>query len=296
MSDGEPGYVYLLVNYSMPGLVKVGRSTRRPGQRVSELSSVTGVPTPFELVFDVYVSDCQAVEREIHDRLAQAGLRVSDDREFFDAPIREVVRLMRELEEEYPAFPGDEARAEAGRMFTDIEVATPEEADAVMRELERRQALDPTRGTTEILLEIRDEIRQDRSAFYREAAANRNAEKSTPATEEDILAVVEELEQEETRIDIDQDVLEDRDELFAQAARLIVVNDAGSTSLLQRRLRIGYGRAARIIDQLHHAGIVGPSRGSRPRDVLVDREERKQILHADRETRVSGSDPWWKFW
>jgi S-DNA-T family DNA segregation ATPase FtsK/SpoIIIE len=43
----------------------------------------------------------------------------------------------------------------------------------------------------------------------------------------------------------------------------------GSTSLLQRRLRIGYGRAARIIDQLHEAGILGPPDGSKPREVLI---------------------------
>jgi S-DNA-T family DNA segregation ATPase FtsK/SpoIIIE len=43
-----------------------------------------------------------------------------------------------------------------------------------------------------------------------------------------------------------------------------------STSLLQRRLRIGYGRAARVIDQLHAAGVLGPPDGSKPRDVLVD--------------------------
>jgi DNA segregation ATPase FtsK/SpoIIIE, S-DNA-T family len=61
----------------------------------------------------------------------------------------------------------------------------------------------------------------------------------------------------------------DRDALFREAAEACIQNQGGSTSLLQRRLRIGYGRAARIIDQLHYAGILGPPDGSKPRDILV---------------------------
>jgi S-DNA-T family DNA segregation ATPase FtsK/SpoIIIE len=62
---------------------------------------------------------------------------------------------------------------------------------------------------------------------------------------------------------------EDRDALFRQAAELCIQHQGGSTSLLQRRLGVGYGRAARIIDQLHDAGILGPPNGSKPRDVLI---------------------------
>ncbi len=61
----------------------------------------------------------------------------------------------------------------------------------------------------------------------------------------------------------------ERDTLFREAAEACIQNQGGSTSLLQRRLRIGYGRAARIIDQLHYAGILGPPDGSKPRDVLI---------------------------
>jgi DNA segregation ATPase FtsK/SpoIIIE, S-DNA-T family len=63
---------------------------------------------------------------------------------------------------------------------------------------------------------------------------------------------------------------EDRDKLFREAALLCIQHQGGSTSLLQRRLRIGYGRAARIIDQLHYAGVLGPPDGSKSREVLVD--------------------------
>lgn len=68
------------------------------------------------------------------------------------------------------------------------------------------------------------------------------------------------------------------DELFKDAARLVVRHKLASVSLLQRRLKIGYARAGRIIDQLEAAGIVGPFEGSKARDVLVDEEELENIL------------------
>jgi S-DNA-T family DNA segregation ATPase FtsK/SpoIIIE len=61
-----------------------------------------------------------------------------------------------------------------------------------------------------------------------------------------------------------------RDEFFEEAARLIVRHQQGSVSLLQRRLKVGYSRAARIVDELEAAGIVGPFDGSKARLVLVE--------------------------
>jgi len=73
---------------------------------------------------------------------------------------------------------------------------------------------------------------------------------------------------------------EERDELFEEAARLIVRHQQGSVSLLQRRLKVGYSRAARLVDELEAAGIVGPYDGSKARDVLVESdEELEAILH-----------------
>jgi S-DNA-T family DNA segregation ATPase FtsK/SpoIIIE len=66
--------------------------------------------------------------------------------------------------------------------------------------------------------------------------------------------------------------LADRDSLFEDAARLIVQNQMGSTSLIQRRMKLGYNRAGRLMDQLEAAGIVGPSQGSKARDVLIKTE------------------------
>ncbi len=76
----------------------------------------------------------------------------------------------------------------------------------------------------------------------------------------------------------------ERDELFEEAAATIVQYQQGSTSLLQRRLKLGYNRAGRLMDQLESAGIVGPNQGSKARDVLVkDQLELEHFLTSLRE-------------
>ncbi len=89
--------------------------------------------------------------------------------------------------------------------------------------------------------------------------------------EEDILAVVREMEAAEAAAEEGEGATPpgERDALFREAAETCIQHQLGSTSLLQRKLRIGYGRAARIVDQLHEAGILGPPDGSRPREVLI---------------------------
>ena len=75
--------------------------------------------------------------------------------------------------------------------------------------------------------------------------------------------------------------LSDRDPLFDEAARLIVIQQQGSTSLIQRKFAIGYNRAGRLMDQLEAAGIVGPFEGSKARQVLVqDEYSLEQVLNA----------------
>ena len=75
--------------------------------------------------------------------------------------------------------------------------------------------------------------------------------------------------------------LSERDSMFEDAARCIVLHQQGSTSLLQRKLKLGYNRAGRLIDQLQHAGIVGPFEGSKARDVLIpDEYQLEQLLNS----------------
>ncbi len=76
----------------------------------------------------------------------------------------------------------------------------------------------------------------------------------------------------------------ERDELFEEAAQIIVQYQQGSTSLLQRRLKLGYNRAGRLMDQLEASGIVGPNQGSKARDVLVKTDlDLEQYLASMRE-------------
>lgn len=74
--------------------------------------------------------------------------------------------------------------------------------------------------------------------------------------------------------------LAERDVLFEEAARLIVMHQQGSTSIIQRKLKLGYNRAGRLIDQLEAAGIVGPFEGSKAREVLIkDEMSLEQLLN-----------------
>jgi S-DNA-T family DNA segregation ATPase FtsK/SpoIIIE len=95
----------------------------------------------------------------------------------------------------------------------------------------------------------------------------------------DVWALPEYYDEEvDTKTELDP---HERDELFEDAARIIVQTQQGSTSMLQRRLKLGYNRAGRIIDQLESAGIVGPFEGSKARDVKVANEMALEQLLKD---------------
>jgi len=117
----------------------------------------------------------------------------------------------------------------------------------------------------------------DRAA-RRKAAAEAQGFFAEEKLEEDIIARIRQKEAEEAHGPEGDDAGdEDRDKLFREAAEVVIQHQQGSTSLLQRRLKVGYGRAARIIDQLHAAGILGPPDGSRPRDVLAGLDDLDRI-------------------
>ena len=74
----------------------------------------------------------------------------------------------------------------------------------------------------------------------------------------------------------------ERDKLFGEAAKIVVMSQQGSASMLQRKLKLGYNRAGRIVDQLEAAGIIGPFEGSKAREVLIkDPASLEQILNKE---------------
>ncbi|MCH7563952.1 MAG: DNA translocase FtsK [Gemmatimonadetes bacterium] len=112
-------------------------------------------------------------------------------------------------------------------------------------------------------------------------SAEIGADAEDEARENDILEMVRSTELEEAaEAALTGDGPADWDELFRASAEVCIQHEQGSTSLLQRRLKIGYGRAARIVDQLHDAGILGPSEGSKAREVLVGMDALDAICSA----------------
>jgi S-DNA-T family DNA segregation ATPase FtsK/SpoIIIE len=79
------------------------------------------------------------------------------------------------------------------------------------------------------------------------------------------------------------DTGEDDDPLLWEAADIVVTSGLGSTSMLQRRLKVGYARAGRIMDMLESKGVVGPPDGSKPREVVVDIEDLESIKVFERQ-------------
>lgn len=94
------GYVYILSNPGMPGLLKIGMTRFDPTRRVQELSSATGVPTPFQLVYYREFHDCVAAELEMHSIFATKGLRYNDQREFFSVDTVEAINTLLSLDDE----------------------------------------------------------------------------------------------------------------------------------------------------------------------------------------------------
>ena len=116
--------------------------------------------------------------------------------------------------------------------------------------------------------------------WYRELIERHQGEGDLPDTglETDILAELRAQELEDATV-ADDEMAGDWDELFQAAAEVCIRNRTGSTSLLQRRLSIGYGRAARIVDQLFDAGVIGDSVGSKGREVLMSIDELEAFIH-----------------
>lgn len=90
----NPGYVYILINPSMPGLIKIGCTRMDCRGRARKLYT-TGVPTPFEVAFEVFSDDHEVLEDQIHAKLSD--FRPNKDREFFRYPLKDTINLLIQL-------------------------------------------------------------------------------------------------------------------------------------------------------------------------------------------------------
>ena len=90
----EPGHIYVLVNPSIEGLVKIGKTTRSPDERAKEMSQATGVPTPFYAAYAIQVADCHSAEEHVYALLEQNGIKRSPNREFFEMPLRAAIAIL----------------------------------------------------------------------------------------------------------------------------------------------------------------------------------------------------------
>ena len=88
------GFIYVMTNPTMPGLAKVGMTARDPQTRLQELSRATGIASPFMLIYQQPVVDCAAAEKWVHAELERKGFRHADNREFFNAPVHEIVSVV----------------------------------------------------------------------------------------------------------------------------------------------------------------------------------------------------------
>ena len=93
-ADDENGYVYVLINPSMQGLVKIGKTKDSPENRAKQLSSETGIPTSFYVAYKKYVGSYSAIEGMAHNFLTNMGKRYNKNREFFQVSLDEAIEAV----------------------------------------------------------------------------------------------------------------------------------------------------------------------------------------------------------
>lgn len=98
--ETSKGYVYIMINPSYSGVVKIGKTTKDPEERAKELSSATGVATPFIVVYKHMFNNCHIAERVVHGILDEQGYRVNDSREFFSVDISTAIDIILNIPDE----------------------------------------------------------------------------------------------------------------------------------------------------------------------------------------------------
>lgn len=113
--ETRKGYVYVMMNPSYNDMVKIGKTTKTPEERAKELSSSTGVATPFVVVYKRSFNNCHAAEKIAHDILTERGYRVNDMREFFSVETSEAIDIILQIpDEEYPEYINESSASSEG--------------------------------------------------------------------------------------------------------------------------------------------------------------------------------------
>lgn len=111
---GSPGFVYVLLNPSIPGCVKIGKTTRDTATRAAELSAATGVPTPFLVAYEAYFKDCDRAETHVHALLEASGVRLTPNREFFSIGAPKAINIVIRAQADLGSITSDELDVDAG--------------------------------------------------------------------------------------------------------------------------------------------------------------------------------------
>lgn len=119
--ENTKGYVYVMINPSCEGLVKIGKTTKDPEERAKDLSSATGVATPFIVVYKRLFNDCSIAETLIHRLLEERGCRVNKSREFFSIDISEAIDVILNIPDN--SIPSEEVCIEATDADSDENLA-----------------------------------------------------------------------------------------------------------------------------------------------------------------------------
>ena len=116
LMESTKGYVYIMINPSYKDLVKIGKTTKEPELRANELSSPTGVATPFIVVYKRLFNNCDKAERLVHSILTEQGYRVNNSREFFSISIPDAIDIILGIPDDEECYNSDKEFT-----YTDIE-------------------------------------------------------------------------------------------------------------------------------------------------------------------------------
>lgn len=96
----QSGYIYILINPTLNGLVKIGKTSKTSEERAKELSSATGVPTQFMVAYDEFFEDIDIAENRVHEVLKNMGHHVFPNKEFFDIPLKKAIETIEKVKKE----------------------------------------------------------------------------------------------------------------------------------------------------------------------------------------------------